>query len=278
MRQVKSGQRFPSSVHRGPYRRPPGHRSQDVALMTAATTSGASTYPEPSQRTSPQEATARHEATPPIMLPTCSIPPSGYVIHKICLLQGHFRPSRRHRRNTDGAPLGSLCGGARADDLRGMPGGDFGTHHRGSARLARAENRLGCWARLSHPAGFLKRYWPHMPPTVRRLRRRRAAITSGSRRSGLVGRGRMRRFGGALVVACVLLLAATQYADAQDGPYVGAAAGWKRTNADYTKGIGLDVPPASYETATNDARRGAGVVRAALGYRTFVADRPVRFG
>ena len=76
-----------------------------------------------------------------------------------------------------------------------------------------------------------------------------------------------------MVAACVLLLAATQYLDAQDGPYVGVAAGWQRASADYTKGIGLDVPPASYETATNDARRGASVVRAALGYRTFVADR-----
>ena len=83
----------------------------------------------------------------------------------------------------------------------------------------------------------------------------------------------MRRYGGALVVACVLLLTAAQPADAQDGPYVGVASGWQRASADYTKGIGLDVPPASYETATNDARRGAGVVRAALGYRTFVTGR-----
>ena len=83
----------------------------------------------------------------------------------------------------------------------------------------------------------------------------------------------MRSYRGALIAACVLLLAATQYADAHDGPYVGVAAGWKRTSADYTKGIGLDVPPASYEAATNDARRGAGVVRAALGYRTFVTGR-----
>ncbi len=31
--------------------------------------------------------------------------------------------------------------------------------------------------------------------------------------------------------------------------------------------------PASYETATNDAERGAGIVLASLGYRTFVAGR-----
>ena len=54
---------------------------------------------------------------------------------------------------------------------------------------------------------------------------------------------------GALAAACVLPLAVTQYTDAQDGPYVGAAAGWQRASADYTKGIGLDVPPASYEGA-----------------------------
>ena len=54
---------------------------------------------------------------------------------------------------------------------------------------------------------------------------------------------------GGLVAACVLPLAVTQYTDAQDGPYVGAAAGWQRASADYTKGIGLDVPPASYEGA-----------------------------
>ena len=85
--------------------------------------------------------------------------------------------------------------------------------------------------------------------------------------------GRMRNYRGALHAACVLLLAATQYADAQEGPYVGVAVEWQRASADYTKGIGLDVPPASYETATNDARRGAGTLRASLGYRTFVADR-----
>ena len=51
---------------------------------------------------------------------------------------------------------------------------------------------------------------------------------------------------GALVAACVLPLAVTQYTD---GPYVGAAAGWQRASADYTKAIGLDVPPASYEGA-----------------------------
>ena len=85
--------------------------------------------------------------------------------------------------------------------------------------------------------------------------------------------GRMRRISGALLAACVLLLTATQYAAAQEGPYVGVAAGWKRASADYTKGIGLDVPPASYETATNDAERGAATLRASLGYRTFVAGR-----
>jgi len=51
------------------------------------------------------------------------------------------------------------------------------------------------------------------------------------------------------------------------------AAGWHRAGAEYTKGIGLDVPPASYETATSDARGGIGLLRASLGYRTFVADR-----
>ena len=82
----------------------------------------------------------------------------------------------------------------------------------------------------------------------------------------------MRGYRGALA-ACVLLVTATQYADAQDGPYVGVAAGWQRASADYTKGIGLDVPPASYETATNEVQRGAGIVRASLGYRTFITGR-----
>ena len=35
----------------------------------------------------------------------------------------------------------------------------------------------------------------------------------------------------------------------------------------------LDVPPVSYETATNDAQGGFGTVRASLDYRTFVAGR-----
>ena len=84
---------------------------------------------------------------------------------------------------------------------------------------------------------------------------------------------RMRSCRGGQLAACVLLLTATQYADAQEGPYVGLAAGWKRASADYTRGIGLDVPPASYLTATNEGQRGAGTVRASPGYRAFVAGR-----
>ena len=76
-----------------------------------------------------------------------------------------------------------------------------------------------------------------------------------------------------LLATCVLVLAATRYADAQEGLYAGLAAGWDRTRAAYTKGIGLDVPPASYEAATNDAQDGFGTVRPSLGYRTFVAGR-----
>ena len=83
----------------------------------------------------------------------------------------------------------------------------------------------------------------------------------------------MRGFWGTLLAACVLLFTGTQSADAQEGPYVGVAAGWNRATADYTKGIGLDVPPASYETATNEVQRGAGIMRASLGYRTFVTGR-----
>ena len=82
----------------------------------------------------------------------------------------------------------------------------------------------------------------------------------------------MRRHRGTLLATGVLLLAATQYADAQEGPYVGIAAGWRLASADYTKGVALDVPPASYETATSDAQDGAGAVRASLGYRTFIAS------
>ena len=76
-----------------------------------------------------------------------------------------------------------------------------------------------------------------------------------------------------LFAACVLVLAATRYAGAQEGLYAGVAARWDRASADYTKGIGLDVPPASYETATNEAQGGFGTVGATLGYRTFVAGR-----
>lgn len=83
----------------------------------------------------------------------------------------------------------------------------------------------------------------------------------------------MRSYRGTLIAACVLLVTATQYADAQEGSYVGVAAGWQRASADYTKGIGLDVPPASHETATNEVQRGAGIVRASLGYRTFITGR-----
>ena len=76
-----------------------------------------------------------------------------------------------------------------------------------------------------------------------------------------------------LLAAGVLVLAASRPAGAQDGPYVGVAAGWDRAGTDYTKGIGLDVPPPSYETATNEAQGGFGTVRASFGYRTFVAGR-----
>ncbi len=77
----------------------------------------------------------------------------------------------------------------------------------------------------------------------------------------------------ALLAACVLVLAPAQYAAAQEGVYAGVAAGWDRASADYTKGIGLDVPPPSYETATNEAQGGFGTVRASLGYRTLLVGR-----
>ena len=70
-----------------------------------------------------------------------------------------------------------------------------------------------------------------------------------------------------------MLTAAAGDAGAQEGLYAGVAAGWDRASADYTKGIGLDVPPASHETATNDAQGGFSTVRASFGYRTFVASR-----
>ena len=92
------------------------------------------------------------------------------------------------------------------------------------------------------------------------------------RRNGLLG-GRPRGCRRTLLAACVLVLVATQYAEAQEGLYAGVAAGWDRASADYTKGVGLDVPPASYETATNDAQGGFGAMRASLGYRTFVVGR-----
>ena len=98
------------------------------------------------------------------------------------------------------------------------------------------------------------------------------SMRSRSRRNGLLGDG-TRRWRRTLLTACVVVLSATRYAGAQDGLYAGVAAGWDRARADYTKGIGLDVPPASYETATNEARVGFGTVRASLGYRTFVASR-----
>ena len=54
---------------------------------------------------------------------------------------------------------------------------------------------------------------------------------------------------------------------------MGVAARWNRAGAEHAKGIGLDVPPASYEIATSDARDGVGMVRAWLGLQTFVAGR-----
>ena len=93
-----------------------------------------------------------------------------------------------------------------------------------------------------------------------------------SRRIALLGGG-PRRCRRTLLAASVLVLAATGSAGAQEGLYAGVAAGWDRASGDYTKGIGLDVPPASHETATNDARGGFGTVRASLGYRTSVVGR-----
>ena len=92
------------------------------------------------------------------------------------------------------------------------------------------------------------------------------------RRNGLLG-ATSRRCRRTLLATCVLVLPATGYAGAQEGPYAGVAAGWDRASADYTKGIGLDVPPASYETATNDAQGGFGSVRASLGYQALVGGR-----
>ena len=76
-----------------------------------------------------------------------------------------------------------------------------------------------------------------------------------------------------LLAANVLVLSAAGSAGAQEGLYAGVAVGWDRASADYTKGIGLDVPPASHETATNDAKGGFGTVRASLGYRIPVLGR-----
>lgn len=83
----------------------------------------------------------------------------------------------------------------------------------------------------------------------------------------------MRGYRHLLIAACIVLLASARYAGAQEGPYVGVAAGWHRASADYTKSIGLDVPPASYESATSGAHGGVGMLRTSLGYRKFVAGR-----
>ena len=69
------------------------------------------------------------------------------------------------------------------------------------------------------------------------------------------------------------MLSAARYAGAQEGLYAGVAAGWDRATADYTKGIGLDVPPATHRTATNSAPGGFGTARASLGYRAYLARR-----
>ena len=98
------------------------------------------------------------------------------------------------------------------------------------------------------------------------------AVMSRLRRNGLLGGG-ARGCWRTLLAACVLVLSATRYVGAQEGLYAGIAAGWDWASADYTKAIGLDVPPASYETATNEAQGGLGTVRASFGYRTFVAGR-----
>lgn len=83
----------------------------------------------------------------------------------------------------------------------------------------------------------------------------------------------MRGYRGTLLAACVLLIATPRQAAAQEGLYAGVAAGWDRASAEYTKGIGLEVPPASYERATNEVQGGFRTVRGSLGYRTFVAGR-----
>ena len=69
------------------------------------------------------------------------------------------------------------------------------------------------------------------------------------------------------------MLSAARYAGAQEGLYAGVAAGWDRATADYTKGFGLDVPPATHRTATNSAPGGFGTARASLGYRAYLARR-----
>ena len=111
-----------------------------------------------------------------------------------------------------------------------------------------------------------------MPLTIWKLLRRSDTILPRLQRNDLLG-DRMRSYRGMRFAVCVLLLAATRCVDAQEGPYFGVAAGWNRTSADYTKGIGLDVLPASYESASSDAREEVGLVRASFGYRTFVTDR-----
>ena len=80
----------------------------------------------------------------------------------------------------------------------------------------------------------------------------------------------------AVVTAAVLLGAAAPDAgaqDGQDGVYAGVALGWDRAAVDYAKGVPIDVPPATYTRSADGAAGGFGTVRAALGYRAFVAGR-----
>ena len=89
------------------------------------------------------------------------------------------------------------------------------------------------------------------------------------------GSSRPRRFFAAAVLLTLFLTAgpARRAADAAEGVYAGIAVEHSSVRVDYAKSVGIDLPPASYREAEDDARDAIHSLRAFAGYRRMLPGR-----
>ena len=89
------------------------------------------------------------------------------------------------------------------------------------------------------------------------------------------GSSRPRRFFAAAVLLTLFLTAGTarRAANAAEGGYAGIAVEHSSVRVDYAKSVGIDLPPASYREAEDDARDAIHSLRAFAGYRRMLPGR-----